>query len=422
MRIKREFPRFAPWDAVGMAAHLEAMEAKGWLFRGTDWLGRLEYEENLPQSVRYAVACVPSRRDWRVTPTEPERDLECLCFDAGWRKVAALPKFHVYRNPDPDATDLESDELTRLDTLDRALRRPMTVSALGFAIGGGVLLGVLLWFLMSDLPRALSVAALPGGLVFLLWMMLTMPLQLLLYRRWYAAAEQAAHAGLPCPEAKGWRAFTLWNRLFAILSVVWILTQGSPVLTLGYAAVMLVFQGLRWYLENRMADEDLAEKVFRTSLAVCFLLLFAFNRIAAAAAPSPAVDAIPLSAQDLMDTSGMDLHQYDLNGSDAPWASYHDYWQPDNNSSLSLRCVIFDLRLPILEDSCRDWFEEDFRAMARRMDTTVEPADAAPWSAEAVRRAENSWLVFYDSRIVELHTSWELTPDQIAAAAEKLAP
>ena len=76
MRIKREFPRFAPWDTVGMAAHLEAMEAKGWLFRGTDWLGRLEYEENLPQSVRYAVACVPSRRivelhtSWELTPDQ----------------------------------------------------------------------------------------------------------------------------------------------------------------------------------------------------------------------------------------------------------------------------------------------------------------------------------------------------------------
>ena len=85
MSIKRQSPRFASWDAAGMAAHLEAMEARGWQFRGTDWLGRWEYEETLPQPVRYAIAYAPSRSDWRITPTEPERDLEELCFDAGWR-------------------------------------------------------------------------------------------------------------------------------------------------------------------------------------------------------------------------------------------------------------------------------------------------------------------------------------------------
>ena len=45
MKIKRESPRFALWDAEGMAAHLEEMEAKGWQFTGTDWLGRWEYRD-----------------------------------------------------------------------------------------------------------------------------------------------------------------------------------------------------------------------------------------------------------------------------------------------------------------------------------------------------------------------------------------
>ena len=37
----------------------------------------------------------------------------------------------------------------------------------------------------------------------------------------------------------------------------------------------------------------------------------------------------------------------------------------------------------------------------------------APWDADAVCRTENSWLIFYDSRVVELHLSWDLTPEQM---------
>ena len=46
----------------------------------------------------------------------------------------------------------------------------------------------------------------------------------------------------------------------------------------------------------------------------------------------------------------------------------------------------------------------------------------APWGADAVCRTEDSWLIFYDDRVVELHLSWDLTLEQIAVAAERLAP
>ena len=121
MKIKREFPRFALWDAEGMAAHLKNMEAKGWQFTGTDWLGRWEYQECLSRQVRWAVTYTPSRSSLRISSTEAEQDLEEICYDAGWRKIAALSKFHIYRNEDPDCTPLETDELTRLDTMERSL-------------------------------------------------------------------------------------------------------------------------------------------------------------------------------------------------------------------------------------------------------------------------------------------------------------
>ena len=52
MKLLRKFHDFAPWDAQGIAAHLEEMEANGWLFRGTDVLDHWEYMEQLLQYIR----------------------------------------------------------------------------------------------------------------------------------------------------------------------------------------------------------------------------------------------------------------------------------------------------------------------------------------------------------------------------------
>ena len=425
MKIKRESPRFALWDAEGMAAHLEEMEAKGWQFTGTDWLGRWKYRECLSQQVRWAVTYTPSRSNLRVSSTEAERNLEEICFDAGWRKVAALSKLHIYRNEDPDCTPLETDEQTRLDTLQRALDAPMRNESLLYLLCGGLLLAVLIWLLFTKLPRALTIPALPAMLLVCVWMIQTSLIRWGLYLRWRTAAWAAAEAGCPPPPVRGWQAYTRCNLIFGVPILLGLLSEGNAIVYLVYMAIALAFWGVRWYLSNRMEDSTRADQYLRVALVVVFLLLLGLNRFQDAALPSPMVDSIPLTAQELVDTTGMDLQQFDLNAGNSAIASYHDYWQPDNNSSFDLRYTIFDLRLPVLEGVCRDWFLEDFHAITDRWGQTPMPADPAPWGAEALWCTEGpdlyGWLIFYDSRIVFLTVPWALTPEQIAAAAAVFA-
>ena len=205
-----------------------------------------------------------------------------------------------------------------------------------------------------------------------------------------------------------------------------LLTVGNRIVFIVYMAIALSFWGVRWYLSNRMEDSTRADQYLRVSLVVVFLLLLGLNRFQDAAHPSPMVDSIPLTAQELMDTTGMDLQQFDLNAGDSAIASYHDYWQPDNNSSFDLRYTIFDLRLPVLEGVCRDWFLKDFHAITDRWGQTPLSADPAPWGADVLWCTEGpdlyGWLIFYDSRIVFLTVPWALTPEQIAAAAAVFAP
>lgn len=425
MRIKREIPRFALWDAEGMAKHLEEMEAKGWQFTGTDWLGRWKYRECLSQQVRWAVTYTPSRSSLRVSSTEAERNLEEICFDAGWRKVAALSKLHIYRNADPDCTPLETDETTRLDTLERALNAPMRNESLLYLLCGGLLLAVLICLLVTKLPRALTIPALPTMLLVCVWMIQTSLIRWSLYLRWRTAARAAAEAGCPPPPVRGWKAYTRCSLICGLPIFLRLLVEENRIVVLVYMAIALAFWGVRWYLSNRMEDSTRADQYLRVSLVVVFLLLLGLNRFQNAAVPSPMVDSIPLTAQELVDTTGMDLQQFDLNAGDSAIASYHDYWQPDNNSSFDLRYTIFDLRLPILEGVCRDWFLEDFHAITDRWGQTPLSADPAPWGADSLWCTGGpdlyGWLIFYDSRIIFLTVPWALTSEQIAAAAAVFA-
>lgn len=426
MKIKREFPRFALWDAEGMAAHLENMEANGWQFTGTDWLGRWEYQECLSRQVRWAVTYTPSRSSLRISSTEAEQDLEEICYDAGWRKIAALSKFHIYRNEDPDCTPLETDELTRLDTMERSLNTIIRNESLMYLLWGGLLLGMLIWLLFTKLPRTLTIPALPALVLFCIWLILTTLIRWVLYLRWRNAARDSAEAGCPPPPVRHWQVYNCCSLICGGLILLSVLHEGNLILYCYYTVIALGFWGFRWYLSNRMEDSKRADQYLRIALVVASLLLIAMNRFQTAALPSPKVDTIPLMAQDLVDTTCMDLQQFDINAGDSAIASYHDYWQPDNNSSFDLRYTIFDLRLPILEEVCREWFWEDFHAITDRWGQTPQSVAPAPWGADAVWRTNGpelyGWLIFYEGRIVYMAVPWDMTEAQIASAATVFAP
>lgn len=424
MKILRKYRNFAPWDAAGMAAHLEEMEARGWRFRGIGRLGLWEYEKCQPTAARWAVAYAPSYTDWRVSPTEPERNLEFLCFDAGWRKIEALSGFHIYRNPDPNCTPLESDELPRLDTLDRTLHRPMLIRALIWTFFSLLMLALLIRSIPADLPRTLAQPALPGTMLYLLWLPASQLVPLGMYRNWLRSARNAAAAELPCPSIGDWERFSRWNRIIMAVLFVWIISIGEVLLLLIYAAIFAALALLRWLLPRMVRDEDLADQFWQCALVAAIIAISGLylwhNRTDNS---DHQVDTIPLMAVDLMDTTGMELQQFDFNDSEAPWASYHDYWQAGD---VNIQYDIFDYSIPLFRDICEADFLETFDWITDRDGMSVTEADAALWGAEQVffstMPGRDQWLIFYDSRIVHIHTNWNMTPDQIAAAGQKLAP
>lgn len=427
MKIKRESPHFAAWDAHGMAAHLEAMEAKGWQFRGIDWLGRWEYEPCEPGVVRYAVAYAPSRRNWILRPTEAERDLEDLCFDAGWRKKAALSRFHIYRNTDPNATDLETDELTRLNPLDRSLGCSVWANLIVYVLICGYFLSMIAKGLASDLPRVLSIDLLIFVILFALWLIITEAVQVGMYLFWLRAARKAAECGAPCPGVKHWRLLSGLRNTGLSLILLFMLTGPGLKLMVGYVIAYGCFYGLRWFLEHKIRDDLFAENAFQVSLILLFFAIFGIQMwYQAALREDPEVETIPLMARDLIDTDGMELEHFAYNDNDSFLASYCNYWQTDENGPFDIQYTIFDLRFSPLENACDDWFLQDFTSIAERNYSAAVETDADLWNAERVlyftKDGKDHWLIFYNGRTVELFTSWKMTESEISAAAGKLAP
>ena len=428
MKCKRESPNFAIWDAHGIAAHLEAMERRGWQFRGTDWLGRWEYIPCEKKAVRYAVAYAPSRRGYRITPTDAERDLEDICFDAGWRKLAALSSFHIYRNPDPDATDLETDELTRLDTLHRSLGKSLLTNALLWIFLGLTIIGILVWSIFDHLPRALATPMLLFSIVFSLSAMANAMIPYLMYRFWLKKARLAAQSGLPCPPVRGLQLFNHINWFFTLPLLLWLVIGGALVPLLIYMGILLVFWFLRWVLEHKVQDHAFAEDAWQVLLVILFICFFCFHRWNSNRLQPDTLETttLPLMAQDLMDTTGLELTQFHLEAKDAPLASYHRYWQASDGLGIDLQYTVFDLHVPFLEDACREPFLETFDYVTQRDGMTISPADPTLWGAESVlystKDGNDQWLIFYEDRTVHLHTNWNMTDDEITAAAVKLAP
>lgn len=413
MKDKFEFSRFAPWDAAGMASHLERMEARGWRFRGINWLGLWQYEPCTPAAVRYAVAYAPSRKNWRLTPTQQEQDLEDLCVNAGWTKLAAVSRFHIYRNADPAATDLETEELVRLDNLRRTLLPDMTISALGWTLSSGLWTYSFIKWLLQDPPEMLA-TQLPTVLAFTIWIFLENMVPWLMLLPWLRSARKAAKMGRPCPPVRFWRGFKNISR-FLMAVIFLLLIAENVVMVAVYGVLYGIFEILRYVLSQRQEDPEETERKYQNLLFFLIVAIFIANiyfRNTGITRTAP----VPLSMQDLGITG--QVSTADLEYNRGLLAYYHRYQQVEDASGKRIFVTWFDRYTPFLQDESDAWFWAYFTNGT----DSVLPCDPAPWNAEAVYSNGDVRLICYENRIVTLYTSWPLSDRELSLAAEALTP
>ena len=116
---------------------------------------------------------------------------------------------------------------------------------------------------------------------------------------------------------------------------------------------------------------------------------------------------------------------------ESPLLAYGDYRQDllftEEIQGYELRYEITDVKVPFLYDFVKDGFIRDNQDEV--LEKYLIPVDPAPWEAEEVYQVswsggvlDDTYLVCWEKRIVEIKFYWTPTREQIQIAAERLRP
>jgi hypothetical protein len=148
--------------------------------------------------------------------------------------------------------------------------------------------------------------------------------------------------------------------------------------------------------------------------------------------------SIPLSLSDFMEINEMDYTEYDRTNETTllqqrvvnHHASLHAM---EAGNAESLRYIITTVKVPFLYKWCAEqifWDEDESNnGIPEGHRSIYKETDASYWGADAAYRLyheegwwRNTYLLYYDDRIIEIHFSWEPTEDDMAIVNQKLNP
>ena len=138
----------------------------------------------------------------------------------------------------------------------------------------------------------------------------------------------------------------------------------------------------------------------------------------------PPAENLPLTLSQL--TGETDTERFILEESSSFLASYVRCWDT-GAEDVRLYYTIIDVKCPLFYNMLLNEQEQILlNAVAFVADGTMIPVLAERFDAEYARHAPDTlgdrWLICWDSRIVYLKTSWELTEEQLTTIANTLKP
>lgn len=418
------------YDYPLIQQQLSEQAARGWHLEkvgGLLW----KYRRGEPKQVRYEVTYSSAASAFNSRPTDAEEDLAELCAQAGWVRVASAAQLQVFRNEDPNATPLETDEEQRLENIRKTMKKHF------FPQHTLMVVLFLLQFFMhaSNLlrwpSRTLSDPVVVTTLLMLPLVSLTYLVLMLSGWRWLRRARKAVDAGQPIPVNRFYRRFrwVIWAGLLCYLGSLFAMADlffAWSILAISAISIGCVFGcvSLCKYLQAPKWVNMVVPTVV-TAIVIGFLLtLFAIQMDQIALnGETPHTDTLPLTLADLGESGHSE--RILLEESSSPLAAYQRF--VDHAGEQPLHYVIVDIRCPIFYDMILNEQEQNFLQSASYQTGFESVQDlSALWDAEYVRRATDNrgdlWLLCWEDRIVSLRTPWSLTSEQIAIAAELLKP
>ena len=453
--VKRTLVNVSFYDPEAIQRKLEQMAAQGWMIQKA---GNLfwTYTKIPPQKLRFAVTYFPGASEFDPKPSEKQLEKEELCAQDGWRLVLRWDVMQIFCTDREDAVPIDTDPVPQVDNIHRTMRKKVLVSQLLMAL-------LVLWSLylqlsqlwrdpadyLSDTSRLFTI---PLWLMFLLMTIY----ELVIYFRWGRRAKEEAEHGVFLPvRAHPWLSWAAVG-LATVFLLFSFSASSDGLLFLFFVVVVTVIPIL---LANWMLGALKGRGVYRrVNLAVNSAVIFVLAIVGTGAVAVGAAiqgwriipgeesqpvgsyewqgrtwdiydEPLPLEVEDLVQVDARWSKEARLQ--ESPLLAYGDYRQDllftEEIQGYELRYEITDVKVPFLYDFVKDGFIRDNQDEV--LEKYLIPVDPAPWEAEEVYQVswsdgvlDDTYLVCWEKRIVEIKFYWTPTREQIQIAAERLRP
>ena len=453
--VKRCFANFSPFDQSTIETKLEEMAAKGWMIQK---LGNLfwTYERKEPQKLHFAVTYFPDASEFDPKPSEGQLTREEFCAQDGWQLAVRWGAMQIFYTSQENPVPIDTDVVTQVDTICRTMKKTMVSNQLVSLAFSIFYLVFQLWDLWHDPVDYLS--STNKLMSFPMWLLLLIleAYELWSCFRWCRRAKKAAQDGVFLPVRT--RQWFSWFVL-AVAALFLLLSMGESAFSASAVAFgvvmtfigMAVGNGLSRWLKEQGASRRVNMVV--SSLGVLVAVIFCFAGMIALIIGNRfpfSPDSTPVSTYD-WDGLTMDIYNdplpltvEDLVEVDARWSkkaeiqesvlvAYGDYRQDllfgQEIQGYELSYEITDIKLPRLYEFVKE------RLISQRQDEVhedfvfvdhYESIDPAAWGAQEAYQLHwsdgvmDTYLICWETRIVEIKFYWTPTSEQIGRAAEIL--
>ena len=453
---KKILCHFSFYDQVRIQEKLEEMAEQGWMIHkpgSFTWT----FKRMEPKKLKFAVTYFPGASEFDPGPTERELTKLDFCAQDGWKPALRWGVMQIFYNEDEHAVPIETEPVAQVENVKKSMQKNVLLPHLFQMV-------FIAWymFLQFSMFRRDPAEYLSSPLrtyQFPMWICLLLAClyEVGFYFHWTHKAKRLAEEdGVFLPIKTHIRASYVLL-VFSILLILFAFGSAKKYLMFGlcWSGIMFLITCSANMIKKRLKKKGVSRWInMAVSLGSVFLLtIFALGILVSVIIGSDIRLSGSEKAVGAYEHNGitwdiyndpLPLHIEDLMGLDANWSKEMDhqetgivartayeqralYTEPREVPNLSY--TIIDIKMAFLRDYIRqsvlnsrqdevhgDYVFTDHYEM---VDATIWGADEAyqlHWSASIM----DTYLLFWDNRIVEIKFYWEPTTEQITKAAEIL--
>ena len=453
---KKILCHFSFYDQVRIQEKLEEMAQQGWMVHqpgNFTWT----FKRMEPKKLRFSVTYFPGASEFDPGPTESELTKLDFCAQDGWKLALKWGVMQIFYNEDENAVPIETEPVAQVENVKKSMRKNVLTTHL---LTGALIVWYM--FMQVNIFRRDPVEYLSDPLkVYQLPMWISLLLACLyevgFYFFWtHKARKMAEEDGVFLPIKSNIRASYVLLA-FSFLLILFAFGSSKTYLIAGliWGGVMCLVTFSANAIKKKLKQKGASRWVNMTiSLGSVFLLTVLFMVVLVSTIIRSGVsvtrgsepmgsyehnggiryiydDPMPLVIEDLMEMDGR--WSKEMDHQETGLVSYTEYEQralwTEPREVPNLSYTIINIKAAFLQDFIRqsilnsrqDEVHDDFIFTDH-----YEPVDASPWGADEAYQVHwsdsimDTYLLFWDDRIVEVKFYWEPTTEQVAKAAEVL--